>query len=277
MHVEYLSDHVGDLVKESHQRLAHLGGQEMYWLDALRDADTDRLIAERSRSPWRRLLNIAPPGYADIQNRIVDADRRLQSIRSEMTEVENEAGAREGGAEGEKRFESELDWMSDDWRMFRGYRNKRGEADAVLVGPDGIWTVEVKNWKVRLWINGDDWICEETGGRGRRSVRQAADRTGRPWGRQVREIAQTLAQRLHRKGFFVPVHTAVVILNDQAVIESCRQPGVDFVGTSTGVFADRMADLAIPLAVDDVASIQRLVRNDHRYWEDKTAQASMKR
>ena len=170
----------------------------------------------------------------------------------------------EGGAEGEKRFEGELKWMPHGWIMFRGYRNQRGEADAVLVGPDGIWTVEVKNWTARLRIDSENWV--------RRSAydgskQRATDRKGRSPARQVRDIAESLATRLHRVGEAVPVRTAVVVLNERAEIESCRRPGVDFVGTSTSEFADRVTELATPLPVDQVASIQQLVRDDHRYWE----------
>ena len=45
-------------------------------------------IAERDRPLWRRLLNIGPTGLMEIQNRIVEADRRLQFVRSDVQRIE---------------------------------------------------------------------------------------------------------------------------------------------------------------------------------------------
>lgn len=264
MIVEYLSDHLGDLVEESRQKLVLLHDQKAYWSNAVLQAEHDLAAANRKRSVWRRLFNLPSPEEPELHREILEAEHGLRSVEIAITEMVAEIGTREAGAEGEKRFEGELGWMSDDWTMFRGYRNQRGEADAVLVGPDGVWTVEVKNWTGRFRIDGDTWI-------GRRlhdgSERRTTDRKGRSPALQVREIAESLSTRLHRVGHTVPVRTAVAVLNNNAEIESCRRPGVDFVGTSTGAFADRVAELAKPLADSEVQAIRQLVRDDHRYWE----------
>ena len=268
MIVEYLSDHVGDLLKESRQKLTLLEDEQTYWLSALREAEDASADAERHRSFWRRLFNLPSDDLNRLQEAQAEARYHLRSVRTRIAELDDEIGTRQGGAEGERRFEGELGWLSDEWTMFRGYRNQRGEADAVLVGPDGVWTIEVKNWRVRLRVDGDNWYSRNLDGRGERP---ATDRGGRSPARQVSEIAGSLARRLQSVGHGVPVRTAVVVLNDHARIESCRRPGIDFVGTSTGVFADRMLQLATPLAASDVTAIQQLVRDDHGYWRRRAA------
>ena len=267
MNVEHLSDHVGDLVDESRHKLRLLEDERAYWSGAVRQAEEDLVVARRRRSFLRRLFNVAPLDEPRLRDDILDAERGLRSIASRVGQLENEIGAREGGAEGERRFEGELGWLSDEWTMFRGYRNQRGEADAVLVGPDGVWTVEVKNWKARIRIDGDIWMARDSRSG---AERKATDRKGRSPARQVQEIAASLSNRLNQVGHDMPVRTAVVVLNRHAEIEGCRRPSVDFVGTSTGVFADRVAELASSLDPNDVAAIQQLVRDDHRYWERRT-------
>ena len=100
---------------------------------------------------------------------------------------------RSRGEEGEQRLEDALSHLSDDWIMFRSYQSKRGEADAVLVGPDGVWVIEVKNHRVRLTVDGDQWHIDRLSTAGRPQGRQpATDRGGRPWGRQAGDAAQSL-------------------------------------------------------------------------------------
>lgn len=266
MNVEYLSDHVGDLIREARHKLRLLEDEQAYWESEIGQAEHD-LTEARGRQPFlRRLLNLPTTAEPRLQNLIVEAERAVRSIVGGISEVERKIGVLEGGAEGEKRFEGELKWLSDDWTMFRGYSNQRGEVDAVLVGPDGIWTIEVKNWKASLRIDGDRWERRDAFSG---ASKRCTDRKGRTPGRQVGDIAESLAARLRRVGHRAPVRTAVVVLNDHARIESCRRVEVDFVGTSSSVFADRVLQLATPLAAPDVARIQQLVRDDHRYWERK--------
>jgi len=35
--------------------------------------------------------------------------------------------------------------LDDDWTLLRGYRNRRGEIDQLLLGPRGLFAIEVKN------------------------------------------------------------------------------------------------------------------------------------
>ncbi len=58
-----------------------------------------------------------------------------------------------------------------------------GEAGNLLVGPGGVWTIEVKVRAVRVHLGGDHWRFEKFDRYGNR-VEQGvlADRRGRSWG-----------------------------------------------------------------------------------------------
>jgi len=47
--------------------------------------------------------------------------------------------------------------LGDDWTLVRGYRNRRGEIDHVLLGPRGVVAIEVKYRNATVHCDGDDW------------------------------------------------------------------------------------------------------------------------
>ncbi|MCE7007360.1 NERD domain-containing protein [Kibdelosporangium philippinense] len=114
--------------------------------------------------------------------------------------------------------EDELAWalsvLPDDWVLLRGYRNRCGETDQVLVGPSGIWVIEVKYRRVRLNIDGDEWWYEKLDHRGSVvGVERAIDGGRRSWARQVNDVAFDLAAWLTRNRYEVPIYTAVMLMS----------------------------------------------------------------
>ena len=51
--------------------------------------------------------------------------------------------------------------LGADWTLFRGYRNRRGEIDGLLLGPGGLFAYEVKYHNATVYISGDDWQSEK--------------------------------------------------------------------------------------------------------------------
>jgi Nuclease-related domain len=47
--------------------------------------------------------------------------------------------------------------LDDDWTPLHGYRNRRGEIDHLLLGPRGLFAIEVKNINATVHIDGDRW------------------------------------------------------------------------------------------------------------------------
>ncbi|MCP9624287.1 NERD domain-containing protein [Nocardia otitidiscaviarum] len=70
------------------------------------------------------------------------------------------------GACGEDLLAWSLSALSDEWVMLRGHRNRRGETDSVLIGPDGVWAVEVKCRRVLLHAVDDRWWFQKVSTRG---------------------------------------------------------------------------------------------------------------
>ena len=51
--------------------------------------------------------------------------------------------------------------LGDSWTLFRGYRNRRGEIDHLLLGPRGLFAIEVKNLNATVHIDGDRWRADK--------------------------------------------------------------------------------------------------------------------
>ena len=159
-----------------------------------------------------------------------------------------------------------LSGLSDEWVMLRGYRNRRGETDHVLVGPHGLWAVEVKHRRVRLNAAGDEWWYEKLDSRGNVvETGRAVDGGGRNWGRQVNDVAVDLAAWLARNGHRIPVHTAVMLMHDRAQIGTCEQLTVDLLATRPADLLDALTRRPRRLSSDSCAEIASLIRRDHRF------------
>jgi hypothetical protein len=160
---------------------------------------------------------------------------------------------------------STLSILPDDWVMLRGYRNRRGTTDHVLVGPRGVWTVEVKRRPVRLNVIGDRWWHERFDARGRLIERgRAVDSRGRSWARQVNDIADNLARWLARKRHETQVRTAVMLLHEQAMIGRCEHLGVDLLSTDPRHLLDALGRRPPTLSAEACKEIVDLVRRHHR-------------
>src|SRR6266550_1227058 len=66
------------------------------------------------------------------------------------------------GIAGEQLVATELSRaLDDDWILLRGYRNRRGEIDQLLLGPRGLFAIEVKNLNATVHVDGDRWRADK--------------------------------------------------------------------------------------------------------------------
>ena len=80
---------------------------------------------------------------------------RPQLLPAGDTGVEEKIKA---GIAGEDLVAAELSHaLGDDWTLLRGYRNRRGEIDDLLLGPTGLLAIEVKNINATVHVDGDRW------------------------------------------------------------------------------------------------------------------------
>jgi hypothetical protein len=229
--------------------------------------------ARREKSLLKRVFDVKTPLELDAQARVrgAYAERlRAAGVRDQLYGRKQQQLA---GIQGEDSLTWALSALPDDWVMLRGYRNRRGETDHVLVGPLGVWAVEVKNRAVSLHVAGDQWWYEKFDRNGRLvDSGQAVDGGGRSWAHQVNDVAGDLARWLCRRGYRVPVRTAVILMHERARLVRCRQLSVDLLGIGPGHLVQGLQRYAVPLSPQDCDAIVSLVCRDHRYHAGRREQ-----
>ena len=265
MRVEQLStygaDQIGKARRTTQTTRSEVDRAEIEFLES----QARLTAARRSRPLFRRLFGLPSADERAAQAAHEQATRELHRAGAKRASAEARTRQREVGEWGEEQLTTGLShWLSDEWLLFRSYLSKRGEADGVLVGPRGLWVVEVKTRRVALHINGDDWHYDQLD-RGGRPVRRAraVDAGGRTWGRQASDAAQALHWWLTRNDHHVPLRTAVVLMAPQARIASCVRPGVDLVAVGLDDLALRARSGPLSIEPSQQRDIERLVRRDH--------------
>ncbi|MEV0729635.1 nuclease-related domain-containing protein [Polymorphospora sp. NPDC050346] len=270
MRVEYLSDHGGQQLRQAEEQLHHAQAGLASWHDADARASADLKSARRAKPLWKRLLFVATPEETAARARRAQARQQAFHAGQNVRQIDHVVRQRAAGVAGEDALAFELSSLSDEWVWLRGYRNRRGETDHVLVGPQGVWAIEVKLRRVRIHADGDEWWFEKLDRWGNVvDSGPATDRGGRSWARQVTDVAGDLAAWLGRNGQAVPVRTAVMLMHEQAQIGRCDNLGVDVVATETGYLLREMWQRASPLSPDDRASIVALIQRDHRFHQGR--------
>jgi hypothetical protein len=172
------------------------------------------------------------------------------------------------GIAGEQLVAAELGRaLGDDWTLLRGYRNRRGEIDHLLLGPRGLFAIEVKNINATVYIDGDHWRADKYDNYGNLvEQRLIADRRGRSPSEQLNEPAAELERFLHERGQRVAVQRVVVLTHRRSRLASRHHPTVH-AGTSTGYLLSLVDDSADELGERQRAEVQRLIRRDHDFHD----------
>jgi hypothetical protein len=124
------------------------------------------------------------------------------------------------GQEGEERVvEIMRQNLDGNWVLLRNVtlpgRNK-GDIDAVLVGPPGVWALEIKNWSGAYHNWGEHW--EITAGKRPKPVRSSPSR-------QAKKNAARLANFFRADGLRQWVEPAVIWVNRESRL-AIEQPSV---------------------------------------------------
>jgi hypothetical protein len=161
MRVIELSDHPGDMLHDvSLRRQAAQRRARARYEDALIQhqarVQTIRVQRDRARQSrrwwtWLRLILA------------VRTEKRRAPRKTEPSTGDTDTEARiRAGIAGEQLVATELGRaLDDDWTLLRGYRNRRGEIDHLLLGPKGLFAIEVKNVNATVSIDGDRWRADK--------------------------------------------------------------------------------------------------------------------
>lgn len=266
MRVEVLSDYGGQQIQQTELRLQDAAANTAAWETWHRQAQVDLQAARRDKPLWKRMIAMSTPAE---RNALAHVQGAWQEVRRADFETQRLYGRRQqqaAGAWGENALVWALSGLPHDWVMLRGYRNKRGETDHVLVGPTGLWAVEVKFRRVRLNVAGDYWWYEKLDSRGNVvGTGPAVDNGGRSWARQVNDVARDLMWWLARNGYQVPVNTAVMLMHERALIGRCEQVNVSLLANRPEYLLNELVQRPPTLSPDSREEIVRLIRRDHQY------------
>ena len=270
MRVVELSNHPGDMLSDAARRRQ---GAERRALSVYDDelvryrarvqaakAKKDRARAGRRWWAWLRLSMTAWRVRRGIPRPPVPAAGHAPYGRSDLEEKIM------AGIAGENLVAAELGRLLDDsWTLFRGYRNRRGEIDHLLLGPRGLFAIEVKNLNATVHIDGDRWRADKYDRYGNLvEQRVIADRLGRSPSVQLNEPAGELARFLARQGRPAVVQRAVILAHARSRLGTVRDPTV-LAGTSAGYALDLVEASASRLDRDQRAAIADLIRRDHAF------------
>lgn len=194
--------------------------------------------------------------------------RRLAPVPPVISVPQDAEEKLAAGIAGEQQAVTEFDRvLGDDWVLFRGYCNRRGEIDHLLLGPPGLVAVESKHLNATVHCDGDSWRFEKFDRFGNLADRGTlADRGGRSPGAQLNEPADMLEQFLHTRGSPVSILRVVLLTHPNARLGSCRHPSVH-VTTSALSLAGQLNDIPPLLSAVQRARLEELIARDHRYHE----------
>jgi hypothetical protein len=267
MQVVELSNHPGDMLTDaSRQRVAAekraRSGYEHALTQHQARVQTVTLQRNRARAEhrWWAWLRLSFSVWAE-RRRVP----RRPVTGSEPSDAEEKIRA---GIAGEQLVAVELGRaLDDDWTLLRGYRNRRGEIDHLLLGPRGLFAIEVKNINATMHIDGDRWRADKYDNYGNLvEQRPVADRRGRSPSEQLNESAGELERFLHERGQRIPVQRVVVLTHRRSKLGPSRNLTVA-VGTSTGYVLSLVSDSAYQLGERQRAEVQRLILRDHAFYE----------
>lgn len=264
MRVETLSDHPGDMLADAVRERGSGAAKQEARVEAVR-RDRDQA---RAAGRWLRWLRLA---FAVSREK-----RELARLRLFSRSPTNKEASIQAGHDAELRVAEELgSLLGDDWILFRGYRNRRGEIDGLLVGPRGLFAYEVKYHNATVHIRGDNWWSEKFDkyGNSVSGPTSMADARGRSPGTQLSDPAAALSDWLRRRGQQAAVTPVVLLTHDRARVGSSQSPTVR-VETSVQGLLRLIGRSSATLNARRRAVIEQIIRDDHRHHEHRPSRPS---
>lgn len=174
-----------------------------------------------------------------------------------------------GGIKGEQEVADVLRGaLGDAWVLIKGYRNRRGEIDYLLLGPGGLFAIEVKYVNGTFAITRERWRYVRYDNYGNQvSEGLLQDARGRPPNVQLLEPLGKLEEFLAGRGQPVRMRPVLLLNHPKARVSQCAgDVGVEVL-TSTAQLRDLARGAQGQLAARKLAEIEHLVVRDHRFHE----------
>jgi hypothetical protein len=230
-------------------------------------AESLRQESRRARSAgrWLTWLRLA---FAVSR---ADREARRQHVASILPTAREQTIR--AGRNAERRVADELAGaLDDEWILLRGYCNARGEIDALLLGPRGLFAIEEKYRSVQVYVRGDDWTAQQIDRYGNPHGGRfpLRDGKGRSPSTQVMEPTAALSRWLSTNRRGTPIVPVVLLTHPGARIGAVQQPTVR-VERSVGQLLALTGRSRYTLDAGRRADIERLIRRDHQFHQAKAS------
>jgi hypothetical protein len=264
-----LSDHPGDMLAEARRVREAAGGiaGERYRQELA--AYQERIARARERRDKARaerdLLSRLRWGLIAWWRRLARPPRPPAALAPSHGEE-----AIKGGIKGEQEVADVLRVaLSDAWALVKGYRNRRGEIDYLLLGPGGLFAIEVKYVNGTFAITRERWRYvrfDRYGNQVGEGLLQ--DARHRPPNAQLAEPLGMLEQFLASRGQPARLRPVVLLNHPKARISDCAADvGVEVL-TATVQLRDLVLAADEQVSPRKLADIERLVVRDHHFHEE---------
>ncbi len=269
-----LSDHTGDQKLQAKQQREddYAARMAAYRLDVDRKRQSIEEAKERMRDTWRdrRILVL-------VISALQAAWRSLFGWPSEpeMQEQTREEHIWSAGGDGETKVAEFLARQLDDaWTLVSGYRNGRGEIDQILIGPTGLFTIEVKNINGTLTIDGDHWISDKYDRYGnlKKQGTIIADKGGRSPSRQLNESTDRMLEFLRKSLPSIAAVRIVVLSHERSVINRVSNPTVTPVALHAWPLSSTLSVDGVLLSDIEQSRVIELLQRDHAYHQKRREQ-----
>jgi hypothetical protein len=268
MRVIPLSDHPGDLLKQARQQAdQHYQRATAKYQAAVKRHGTEVRNAEaardqaRSQRHWLAWLRTA------LAVRRVRRQAPVPPAAPSAVTATSEQAKLAAGVRGEQFVADEFGrQLNDDWVLLRGYKNRRGEIDHLLLGPRGLVAIEVKNINGTVHCDGDDWRVDKYDNYGnlveQYAIGDKSDRKRSP-SVQLNEPADDLEQFLRSRGEDVGVLRAVLLVHSKAAVGNCRKATVNIYTKASEVIT-LVGKVRQPFDPPTRKRLEELIICDHR-------------
>jgi len=159
--------------------------------------------------------------------------------------------------------------LGDEWVMLRGYRNRRGEIDQLLLGPAGLIAIEIKYRNATVYCSDDKWRFEKYDRYGNRvEDGWIEDRKGRSPSQQLGEPTVQLEEFLASRGQPTTFRRVVLLTHPNSKLGSFESESMTVdVATYAGYVLELIDESDAALEPGRLDEIERLIVQDHAYHE----------
>lgn len=240
------------------------------------EAQVERLRAERDAVDesgglrwWKRRRSAARLRKAERRTprpAVPFAEPPLPPPLSNLPILTNEEAKLAAGIEGEERVANALfEALGDEWTLLRGYCNRRGEIDQLLLGPEGLIAIEVKNRNATVHVKGDEWRFKRFDNYGNlveEGLMTAGG--GRSPSQQLREPVAELEEFLAKRGQPIAIDPVVVLSHPRSKIGETEDLTVT-VAYEPEYIVELIDAWDTRLEPDRLRIIERLIVKDHEF------------